>query len=151
MKEPGWLAALPLVGLGVEIVKSATGLHEQVKATIEDDADVTELGFAFIRELNENADMYAGQIAAMLAAFTDKGADWFLDEANVSLADFMALLEGAASVVPFEFYMRLFNRIMTRFNSLTPTPAPCSDSDADIAAPTLTDSESTEPSDSASE
>ncbi len=150
VEEPGPRDVLPLVAIGVEIVKNGKGLLEQVKAGLKDKKDMTELGFAFVAELNANPDEHIDQIGAMLALFTDKSADWLLDKKNMALSDLLALLEGAARVVPFERYMQLFNMIMKRFNSLGPTSKPSSDSDADTHPPTSTDSESTEPSDSPS-
>ncbi len=144
VEEPGPREVLPLVAIGVEIVKNGKGLIERLKDALGDEADMTELGFAFVAELNANPDEHIDQIGAMLALFTDKSADWLLDKKNMALSDLLALLEGAARVVPFERYMRLFNMTMTRFNRLCPTSKPASDSDADPDPPTLTDSESTE-------
>jgi len=132
-------------------VKNGKDLLAQVKEVVENDGDVTELGFAFIAELNTNPGEHIEQIGKLLSFFTDKDADWLLDKKNMALSDLLALLEGAAEVVPFERYMRLFNRTMTRLNSLGSMSKPSSDSDAATPEPTLTDSESTEPSDSPSE
>ena len=151
VSEPGPREVLPLVAVGVEIVKNGKGLLAQVKATLENEADMTELGFAFIAELNANPDQHIDHIGTMLALFTDKDADWLLDKKNMALSDLLALLEGAARVVPFERYMELSNLIMKRFGTLGSTSTPSSDSDADTPEPTLTDSDSTKPSGSASE
>lgn len=142
------------MAIGVDIVQKGRGLRDKLKAAIGgdgDEKDMTELGFAFIAELNTNPDEYIDQIGTMLALFTDKSADWLLDKKNMALSDLLALLEGAARVVPFERYMQLFNMIMKRFGTLSLTSTPSSESDADTVAPTLTDSASTEPSDSPSE
>jgi len=151
VEELGPRDAVPLVAIGIEIVKNGKGLLARLKATLEDEADMMELGFAFITELNTNPGEYIDQIGALLALFTDKDADWLLDKKNMALSDLLALLEGAARVVPFTSYMGSFNKIMARFATPSPISTPSSESDADIPEPTLTGSDSTKPSGSASE
>ena len=148
VSEPGPREVLPLVGIGVEIVKDVQALRDKVKAVFTDDSDVTGTGFAILAELNTNPDEHIDQIGALLALFTDKDTDWLMDKKNVALSDFLALMEGAAQVVPFERYRQLFNRIMKRFNSFSSTSTPSSDSDVDTVEPMSTGSESTVHSDS---
>lgn len=150
VSEPGPREVVPFVATAVEIVKGVQALRDKVEDAVED-GDVTAIGFAFLAELNTNPGEHIEQIGTLLSFFTDKDADWLLDKKNMALSDLLALLEGAAQVVPFERYMRLFNRTMSRFNSLGSMSTPSSDSDVDTAAPKSTDLESTGPSDSASE
>ena len=151
VSEPGITDAVPIVCIVADIVKNVKALRDTVAETVETEGDFTAIGFGILSELRANPAEYIDQIVELLAFFTDKDAAWFLDRKNVALSDFLALMEGAAQVVPFERYMQLFNRTMERFKTVSLTSTPSSDSDADTAEPTLTDSDSTELSDSPNE